>query len=28
LLTPEQFDQIISPENVARLGSPASEEKQ
>jgi aspartate ammonia-lyase len=28
LLTPEQFDQLISPENVARLGSPASEEKQ
>ena len=28
LLTPERFDQLISPENVARLGSPASEEKQ
>jgi aspartate ammonia-lyase len=27
-LTPEQFDQLISPESVARLGSPAPEEKQ
>jgi aspartate ammonia-lyase len=26
-LTPEQFDQLISPENVARLGSPETEEK-
>ena len=28
LLTPEQFDSVVSPENAGRLGSPASEEKQ
>jgi aspartate ammonia-lyase len=27
-LTPEQFDLLISPESVARLGSPASEDKE
>jgi aspartate ammonia-lyase len=27
-LSPEQFDRLISPENVARLGSPAPEEKE
>jgi len=26
-MSPEQFDQLVSPENVARLGSPLSEEK-
>jgi aspartate ammonia-lyase len=26
-MSPEQFDQLVSPENVARLGSPPSEEK-
>jgi aspartate ammonia-lyase len=27
-LSQEQFDRLVSPENVARLGSPPSEEKQ
>jgi fumarate hydratase class II len=27
-MSPEQFDRLISPENVARLGSPPVEKKQ